>query len=761
MPSVELDKFFVNGVHTSGYEVVSNVAIQYPTELLQGKTASAVHVNPLKLIGMTKKLVMINKQNPVIPVPEINTEYYAFKNGVGKLIVKSNDSSSEYKSITAGIELSQAIANAYDFILAISYKFGNVKHEGNLNKGKIILSGTNSIYIGQLSDPICVFVSGMYLDEDSNNYTYDSSTGYLSFSLETKMDVGVIAFSAKEKGTIISTTPKATPEWGPNPVETGIIQLSKKYTEPLVFVSGESLDLGLADYHLDEVTNIMYVKDAQIGMKYAVVESIGGSPNNDMYIKAGIVDAPQAGETPRIPCSSSEMPITLNPILFVDGIMIAQRDIIRNTDNSITTYGLQEGQSYTLLKDPEDRLVFDDLVSFTTIPTPLIDDALVYIEDHLICDSSAVYASRLPTHGVGGELKLLLLSDGTEQWYQFNSNTSKWELLDQSQPGVTEMITQLNSTTQGYSTSKKSISILQNFGPKECVYYAYSFANSIEEPLLVGDITTNDIDTVYDVSFRHPYQTNLNSLSVWMDGVRQYYINEINSKSFEIPEAIASKLLYVVERLEAGEVRACERNILTSEDRLAGTVNTYRTSVPLYPGNVRVFISGYRQPSSAYKILDPQTIMFNAPLIGGFDNFPIEMVEVEGKQVELVRNTSDKILIEVRKDFNLREIALPVRYQGQAEWTVAEDGVPMDVINSKDFLMIYINGAAYGREYIIDKERESIILRNEEVTKNLGVDPIFQYFKDNPDSYLEWRKENNYAEYKSRLITDKIIFEWR
>lgn len=757
MPSVELDRFFVNGVFTDQYERVSNVAIQYPSDALQGKVASAVHVNPNKLVGMTKKLILVDKLNPIIPVPELNTEYYGFKGGMGHLLLKSGDSSTEYTSAPQGIQLSPLAATLYDYVLAISYRFKEVRQEGVLNKGKINLSGTNSVYIGNITDPITVFVQGLYLAEDPTNYTYNSVDGYLNLSLESKMDVGVIAFPKKEVGTITTLDSNGK----------GIINVVGTYNHPIVFVYGETLT-GIADYTVSD--NKFLVTNATVGMKYAIVEAYGAQEDSQLWVKSGTTDATG------VACSFTEIPGNIEPILFVNGLLVSQKDITRNSvDGSITCNGMVPGMEYILLKDPVSRLVFNDAVSFTTIPTHLMDDSLVYVENQLICDSSTVYVTKLPDSATPGEVKLLL-SNGSEQWYKFEAGNVWQPIVDPA------LILSLNGTALSYTNSKKSISILQNFGKVDCTYFAYSFANTIEEPLLRGNIMTNNTDTEYRIAFNHTYPIGTNALSIYMNGIRQYPntnidvsnpdgIVETASNKFKLCEPIEGNLLYVIEKPEKSETKACEREVLTIDNRVSGIMNVYQTSIPLYPGNLRVYIGGLRQPPTAYKIIDSYTLMLTSPVIGSMNNYPVETIEVDGKIVNIPHQVYDKILIEVRPDFNLREITLPIRYAGQKEWSCAAfnmldprqggDGLPKTILDSKDFIMIYINGLAYGKEYMVDQDKQSIILTNEDVTKCLGIDYLDQYFKNNPEVYLEWQKRHGYIEYTPKPITDKITFEWR
>jgi hypothetical protein len=567
LPSADMDRFFISGSYTDNYDKLTNTAIQYPSSELQGKVASAIHVNPGKLTNVTKRLVMINKTNPIVMVPESNTEYYGFKDGLGRLLIKANGPLTSYTSIAGGIKLSESTANTVDFVLAVTYEFSQVKQSGLLQKGKVVLSDTSSIYVGQLIDPMCVFVQGMYLDDNLSNYEYDYASGYLKLPSIKKMDVDVITFPMKETGDITDATdPRG-----------GMVHVVNTYTKPLVFVYGETMNYSIADYVIDSIDpSIIYIKNAEAMMRYAIVETEGTEIRDKMFVKAGIVPAAGSGGIVSIPCTDddsidpssgdtilAEIPAGIKPILFVDGILVSQRDLKRNSDGSITAYGLTTGQDYVLLKDPGDRLIFDDLVNFITIPTPHADDALVYIEDSLICDNSAIYISKLPTSGVDGQIKQLVTSTGSA-WYVFNGITKLWDMMPRvSHPEDTALITQLDSTSQGYAVSSKSVSILQNFGTKDCSYYAYTFANSVEQPLQYGNIITNDVDIEYNVGYKTPYEPNTNELAVWMDGIRQYYITEVSSRTFKIPEAVRSNLFYVVEKPERSESISCQRQILT------------------------------------------------------------------------------------------------------------------------------------------------------------------------------------------------------
>lgn len=837
LPSVDMDKFFVNGRYTDDYITKTNVCIQYPTEDLQGAVAAGVHVNPSRLINIKKKLFAIDPINPVIECNEINTEFYAFKNGIGSLLFKTGDNNTDYMSSAVGIRLMPKIVSAYDFVLAVTYQFANSRHLGKLYRGHIELDGTGNhgIYIGNIADPITVFIQGLYLDENyaayvpwvankayvvgdkvsydnqyymcntdhtSNatfdtaemaywdyesaqvTYEYNPNTGYLTMPLEKELDVAIISFPRVERGTI-----KIDAD-----TNKGFIQLDTtrtgftEFKQPLVFVCGQSLStpVALADYTYDSTLKRFWIDNAQSGMAYAVAEADNSSesnPNYNMFVASDIVPEPTSGNQTAIPCDFTQIPEDIDPIIFVDGIIVSGKDITRNQDGSFSIYGLMPGQDYTLLKDIEGRVLFDDIASFITIPVKdasgqnvTIDDATIYIEDSIICDAKAVYTSVEPKNlppGGNGEIKLYM-GNGVEQWCKYDAIKREWTSITD-----TNMINLFDSTAAdtGYTVSKKAISILNDFcqgAPKNCTYFGYAYANTIEEPMHIGDMHISQDQTVCKVGFKDLYPKDVNALSVWIDGLRQYYITESSdSRTFTLPEEIGSptgsNLFYVVEKPEGQEIKSCEREIVNQRDSVTGKIsgkidgilNTFQTTIPLFPGNLRVYIGGIRQPSSAYKVIDAYTIMFKDPVRGGMSEDELAPFEIEKNGVlTTCYPIEDEILIEVRQDYSLRECTIAAK-PGQRVFTVQSDGIPETLLDSRDFIMIYVNGQAYGKGYVIDKNNGSIELTNRDVTDYLSTDNMAAYFNSNPDAYTRWKLKTGNSYYEPKVIKDYITFEWR
>ena len=775
IPSVDLDRVFINGYHdipTSFYEecnvpipndiifsTISNIALEYPTDDMINKSIAAVHVNPKKLTNITKKMIKINN-NGFIPVVEWNTEFYAVKDGICKLLTKKPIA--EYTATSNGIILSQDIVNKYDFIYAITYEFDSASTGiGELYKNVVILNNNSSIYIGEVEDPstISVFTQGLYLDP-VGNYEYDN--GYINIKLPGMLDIGIIVWPKKETGTLIDF----------NNDGKGVITTNLIFEKPLIMVYGFTLTqdfkvLNKSDYTIEQDPNgtikfILSESFNQPGLKYAIVETktydIYGDVEEDMIISSGTIIEDINGELYvnliKTNADGTESPITNldtleNVILFANGLLIAKNDVEIDTANGriyIKNHNFIAGMDYTLLRDDKGRYIHSNKVSFNTLPLPHKSDAtLVYIENQLLTDANDLYSTYLPTKAYNGEVKLII-NDNIETWYIYNNG---WQKVTEN-----DLLNKLDTLVSNYMSDEHAISILKKFGEVECVYYSYTYANSIEYPLLVGNIRTSVNKTDYRVAFNHLYPYGHNSLAIWQNGLRQYpnlngtkyapdgiyELADISPGYFRVAEPIDGIIFYVVEKPEAGEKSTCNQQILTENDLVQGTNNLiFNTNINLAAGNVRLFISGLRQPESVYKIIDSHTILIDGEILCG-SNFPISKEVFNNQLIEIVRTYPDTILIESRSDYNLKEITLPIRYDGQNEFLVRTynkdnplkggDSLPESIINSKDFIMIYINGLAYGKNYTINKEKQSIILNDTEYCSKLTSNDFITF---------EWR----------------------
>ncbi len=755
LPSVYHDRFFINGLHTHDYKEISSVAIEYPADHLQGKVASAIHVNPDMLSNIKKRFFKIDKNDPTIYISEKDTEFYGIVDGIGKLLLKGID----YKSTNNGIKLTDEAIDSYKYVQTVAYTFKPSKTKGKLFKGIVPLTETTSIYIGDIDSPLSVFIQGLYLAENPETYIYED--GFLKLKMETKMDIDIIAFPKKEVGNFITVSDNV-----------GTINVQGTFKHKLVFVYGLNLEVALADYTVDEDDpSILLVKNVMPGMSYAIVELETDDMN--MWDTAGVVSKDEISGLTYIPFEDGKYNELSNVIVFVNGLLMSKDDIsIDSSNNRINiTGGFGKDSEYVLLEDVEGRYVFSNRVNFNTIPLKDRSDVtLVYIENQLVTDANAVKVSILPKKAYPGEVVQLITPLGFD-WYIYKNT---WEKITS-----TEDIDTLNNVAVSYYSDAYCIDILKNFGKRDCVYYSYQYGNSVDSPLYRGVIRTIEGKTEYKVAFSHIYPSNKNCLSIWQNGLRQYPkmtpdsigYEELGNGSFCIPEGIDGSLFYVIERPEKHEERACERTILTIDDIVDGTDNVFNCNLSLTAANVTVYISGLKQPNNAFEILSANTIKLKGTPLCYPSNYPSESIYVDTNYTELLREHPDSILIETRNDATLKQLTIQSRYAGQNEFFVEEcnstdpsiggDSLPTSLIDSKDFINIFVNGLAYGKDYKVDQERQCIVLTNQSFIDSIGGDPIYEYFQKNPVEYEQWRKDNGGIEYQNKNKKDIITFEWR
>lgn len=160
-------------------------------------------------------------------------------------------------------------------------------------------------------------------------------------------------------------------------------------------------------------------------------------------------------------------------------------------------------------------------------------------------------------------------------------------------------------------------------------YYAYTYANSVEEPLLVGHRDILPGKTEYSVNIKHQFNVNQGSLSVFTNKLLDYNVEEEQSSTgkFIVPEYNSykfyddSKLMYIVERPEKTESVACVREVLTANNRNTQYSQGYTTSISLLPGNVNVYVNGVKLEKNEYTIIDEHNLILHVTTVGGQKNY--------------------------------------------------------------------------------------------------------------------------------------------
>ena len=796
VPNEYMDKIFASGSYMNNYNKLSDVAIEYPYGSLQGKTVSAIHVNPSNLIGIEKHLFSTTSKN--IPVETKNTEFYGVIDGIGYLLVKG----ANYKEENGGIKLTDSAAMEFDLVCSVTYIFQESKKVGSLEKETFALNGKTSVFLGDIDDDFLVFIQGLYVDP-LDNYTFNN--GFLIIENCKGLDLGVIAFPNKERGTITEITNGK-----------GKITLQKDYSDRIaVIVYGLNLNSSLAEFEKDETDDkILWVKNANENMKYCVVDlspdvlntdwinaSNDFTPNeyisnrnirykviDDMCYVEMEFDCSKTADVWDIRICNSVPPkkdtsdmqwnfqgkregvrmyswypketVALSKaveghysikysykidaknwskysqyedldtikgsmfvaegqtkeedsvvyidganlradediILFVNGILVNKYDITIDADeNKIFVNGIKVGQDYLLLKDINNRFLFSNNIGFNTVITNnTFNDVEVFIGDGFAIDPSIYEMTELPTNALVGEMVSLVTANGSS-WYRYDGES--WNKVTDASKTI-----RYDKINGFYYFTDRTINILKNFNGRNLTYYAYSFANNIEKPLEINTIPYLPSQVVYTTS--KDFGKDKNSLSVFVNGKIVNH-TELSNNSFRIDNVQNGKeITYIIEEPESGENISCRRCVIGASAITNVVQKIYQTPISLNPGFISVYADGIRLTTEQFTVIDSKHIMISVPTI----------------------NNNSEIIIEVREDFNLDECIMPIRYNGQVEFSAKKknnknimmggDGLPKYVLNSNDKLMIFANGILYTGEYTIDKNSEKLILSKDPFRDN-------------------------------------------
>lgn len=790
IPSEVLDKVFINRFYAGDdvYEKKSDICIEIALSVYEGKAIAAVHVNPIALTNIRKRLIKVDKKNELsenfgcVRVENYNTEYYGLINGFGQLLIKGED----YMPYGGFIKLTKEAAELYDYVYAITYEFETkIKNKGALVKGTVKLSNQTSIWIGQieLDEELVVLAQGLALEDFYYKYDCDDPSGLVKFNgydkngsltddpelietplFESRTDVAIMRFNKVTPTSLFDIN--ALEAYTENGAKKYRARISRPegFIEPVVFVQGIKLDR----IQVNETTIV--VDDVMPGSSYIVADM--SYKKESMFCYDGYIGADNS-----IPLKYDGFEKgTHKPMVFIEGFYISESDLDTSDGERIKINGAIAGQKYTVYKDIDDedekRLVFDGEVAFSTIPLKeRIDDAVVYIANSLVIDGGAVFSiAANVTNAVDNEIKLVL-DKGEEKWCIFNSDTQTWIPLSDD-----DEITFLDTTTSGYVVESKTINILQNFGQLDCTYYGYRFADNIEKPLLRGfakkhrrlQINTVDINgepitedvLFYELERNHSYVSESNALNVWLRGIKQSFkehsITDETGKiiqGFIVPYTDEpEEYLYVIENPESGEYTSCTRELLNNNDSMgAGTYNT--SNVVLNPGVVTLYIDGYRQPQSAYVVNNMSTLTLVEPHMSNANMVTVIDENGDYKIVEAEEGSS--LLVEVRRDYKLKEKTIELTEdfieesmsQGikfTSSMIFGKVKLPEDLFSARvSEIQIFINGAAIGHEF--SKDDDAIILTSQNIKASNNLDTHM-----NDEEGIAYLKAG-----------DRVTFEWR
>lgn len=533
VPLITTGKLFDDQKYVSRAEFEgTEMQIRYP--LADGSSpngkVSWVHVNPTFLFNANKRLIkVIDKVDYFINAPTTNTEFYGFKLGspvgtflrhiedfgTGDITSDINDTISDYRHVSGGIQLINNGRN-YDYIYAITYKFDSVDNTyGTVLTGNATIGSENDVYVGQLEGFPLVFLDGTYMEQ--SDYEYDKTEGMLHFSGEeitNESDLVVAAFAdiiLGQDGTPFDFEVSASDiNSDGNIVYTHeYIKNAAKFTHPIVFVQGIGTlydeEYGMTDeVELNTSTGTVTVKNF-------------GPIASDDTLKICIADIGTAKLSSGTVTSSGEIVdpnITIDKqyLAFVNGICTSPSDheVFDGKLKIDKADDVAECEYYLMSLDKGDEgidLMFDSSISYFTLQIQDNSQGVVYndcdmVESYVYDPSNRDYNGILIDYNhiesaitgekayVTGEILKVQDTDNSDPYnYEYKiynvNGDYRWTDYD-DQFGIDERNKLENMITQFKGDGSISIMSNKELEGKVIEYYAYTYADEVDEPILKG-----------------------------------------------------------------------------------------------------------------------------------------------------------------------------------------------------------------------------------------------------------------------------------
>lgn len=812
IPNLNTDRIFVDKLFDTNYQEVSKVCIQYPTKDVYNKAVSCIHLNPGKVSKITKRFIKIDKLNSTINISAYNTEFYGFKKGKigGDFLIESNNQDSgDYIPSGDYIVLNYNANQNYDYILAITYEFSSLRATGSMDHWNNENPKT-SFYLSNLKEPINVHANGLKLEEASYDIDYQNKTVTINDEDADLVDIQMWSPYRKQFGYIRETDLEGN----------GIIRLRKRVSLPLVFVGGTLIhplfggikvkgDIITIPNHsgLDTMKNLAWCVVDLLSDKNEVMYSERGEvvyeepvfimgkedylTNNkeDFIVHGDMGDIDPDGFRDYI-LASGNLISSANGgiirydnrtikkddgiILFIDGFMINNDDIIRNHEEGFITIKpeLAIGQQYVLLRDNDKRLYANTMLQ-AAYATGYLDESLVYYNGQLLLDSnclSTIYneSTEIGNGVVDNEIKYFIESDDKKGiWKIYNEYNYEWDVIDEEETPFIELIA--SSYSNQLTSIKLNIEVKEN---DTLDVYSFKYSNSISGIYKYGEAVFLNIDEEDGLQIwktgNDPFACKQGVLNLYKNGIK--LISGLDFK--ELSENNYIKMLnpdikktdfitYIIEPIEAGETYGHETILLSREDSINTNIYSIGNddSVPdLYPGRLTVYINGLRLPKENWILLDNKRIMLkynDYKALGSDGNYPNDTIVKPSGVVNITHNYPDYILIEIRKDYDRQERTFELKEEDAMEIYLDKYNIPLDILSSKDEVLFYLNGQFLNlsrsryKDYKLDSYKGCIAITNSEIIQAFKGDLLKQLFDRNSLAYASWKARNNNKKYES------------
>ena len=566
----------------NNYSSINGCAISLLDDSLNG--LSWVHINASKLTKIEKRLIEVSTEGFINIVPT-QTEFYGFKadylniegcSRLGTLLLQGENEEDlengyDYIGVMGGIQLSDEICKnkKYDFIYSLTYIFDDYPNsEGYVTIGMSAVGQNYQIYIGnRVEAPIALFLDGLSLEEKNEFgeaiYTHDPNEGVLTFTdqddaeIINNMQMAVLAFSNKtEEFTLTNEGSNGNVVINEDSVCVTIDVEIKNgntagavpgYKQPMVFCSGLGLQETtiFEDFTINDVTYNANHTSAKVTLE------IKGLVLPNEPVKGFLADIGDSftckgklynGKTD----NNENISEDTDYVVFVNGLLLTPTNGDMSIKNGYIEITNTEDLDDTLLdyvvlevdNNDDDKLglIFDDTVSYYS--TRIDDggdkavyndcnDAIVYIQDGVILDLATLDKPINAIEGYykGNQIIRIPVDDNNSSYKYYKYDFTQ----DEPEEITDERKIELLEYMVGYYATTGSIHLLGNNEMWEgCAmgYYAYSFANMIDEPMTYGR-REDLIIPVNDDNKKQIYNGKSSRVDAWTKncGALSTYIN--------------------------------------------------------------------------------------------------------------------------------------------------------------------------------------------------------------------------------------------
>ena len=249
----------------------------------------------------------------------------------------------------------------------------------------------------------------------------------------------------------------------------------------------------------------------------------------------------------------------------MDGVLISSRQL-DVSEGEVRIANAIEGMEYLLLKitdEEETALMFDGKAMNYTVAIKNedgtlyneCDNACVFVDGKALMMDDTINRESVPVKGANNQIiKIKNTNDTSKDVYDYliyNMYTAKWDALSESEAKEVEDMVKASYSAGTIMVDAPNSSI--------GTYYAYTYANGIEEPLLIGHRNLIKDKKEYSVNVKHQFNVGQGALSVYVNKLLDPNVEEelSNTGKFLVPSYEGAKgtdpydngkLMYIIER---------------------------------------------------------------------------------------------------------------------------------------------------------------------------------------------------------------------